>query len=361
MKKTLVLTLLIITLLTTIVSAEVLVLNLNAKEYTAGESVKVFGYVFDDELSGTNDTDVLLYLDGSLESNETTDTDGYYEYFIANVTAGNHTVTANTSTSSHKLSFEAISSAQKPSYQIIASSLQLPLSDPVLSFTVKKYEGLTLTTQNYSYVVYYENGTNYASAQGISGAEKNITLPSTVGLYTIILDDKKSFVVSVDQFDLKFKITDKAKNFKDKFKPNGIAYFEIEGYSNGQKLANATVTARVTDPTGNRKTVTFVETYGVYNGNTNVTQSTGIQLRAGEYDVEFVMKDSSNNEQKVKGFFKVLGLSVQVELVDKKPYESDENTEFDIIVKNLADGTLVEHNATTYFLELKSNGQIYEA
>ena len=361
MKKTLVLIILLIALMTTIVSAEVLVLNLNAKEYTAGESVKVSGYVFDDELSGTNDTNVLLYLDGSLESNETTDTDGYYEHFISNVTAGNHTVTANTTSLARKLSFEAIAAAQKPSYKIIASSLKIPLSNPVLSFTVKKYQGTTLTTQNYSYVVYYENGTSYESAQGISGIEKNLTLPSAVGLYTIIIDNKKSFTVSVDQFNLKFKITDKAGEFKDTFKPNGIAYFEVEGYSNGQKISNATVTARVTDPTGNKKTVTFVDSAGVYKGNSNVTRTTPIQLRAGEYEVEFTMKDSSNNEQKVKGFFKVLGLSVNVELVDKKPYEAGEDAEFDIIVKNLADGTLVEHNSTTYFVELESEGKIYDA
>jgi 5-hydroxyisourate hydrolase-like protein (transthyretin family) len=361
MKKTLVLSILIVIFLTTIVSAEVLVLNLNAKEYTAGESVKVFGYVFDDELSGTNNTDVLIYLDGSLESNETSNTDGYYEYFIANVTAGNHTVTANTSTSSHKLSFEAISSAQKRSYQIFATSLHLPLDDSILELTVKRFQGTTLTSATYFYDVFYENGTLYSDGTGQSNVQNNITLPSEVGLYTIIIDDKMSFTVSVDQFDLNFKITDKGGEFEDVFKPNGIAYFEVEGYSNGQKLANATVTARVTDPTGNQKTVTFVETYGVYNGNTNVTQTTGIQLRAGEYDVEFVMKDSSNNEQKVKGFFKVLGLSVGVELVDKKPYQSSDDAEFDIVIKNLADGTLIEHNSTTYFLELESDGKIYDA
>ena len=46
-----------------------------------------------------------------------------------------------------------------------------------------------------------------------------------------------SFTVSVDQFDLNFKITDKGGEFKDVFKPNGIAYFKVEGYSNGQTNA----------------------------------------------------------------------------------------------------------------------------
>ena len=347
-------------LFVSITSAEVLVLNLNNNEFTAGESVKVSGYVLGNDFSGQNGTEVELYFNSILNSTKTSDSSGYFEHYISNVLSGNHTIEANTSLSSQKLTFSALNNSIKPSYTIIASSLELSLSNPNLTFTVKKSLGTTLTTDFYDYDVYYQNGTLYTSSTGISNTLESVMLPSSTGLYTIVIDDKKTFTASVIQFNLKFKITDKSGNRKDVFKPNGVAYFEIEGFSSGQKIKNATVTAKVTDPQGNKKTVTFIESSGVYKGNTNVTQSTALQLRAGDYNVEFVMKDSSNNEQKIIGFFSVLGLSVNVELVDKKPYQIDNEAEFNIIIKNLADGTLIGHNSTTYFLELEKNGKFYD-
>jgi hypothetical protein len=361
MGRKLVLCTLFLVLMITFVSAEVLVLNLNGAEFSQGESVKVFGYLLDDDFSAINSTNVSVYGNDILLSSVSTDDVGYFEYYISNVTQGNHTVNATTILSNQKLSYEVLSATQKVKYEIISSSLKLSLSDPTLNFTVNKYSGTTLTTDNYEYYIFYENGTYYSGGNATSGSANVLTLPSTVGLYTIKIDNKKSLTVSVDQFDLNFKITDKGGEFKDVFKPNGIAYFKVEGFSNGQLLTNATVTAKVTDPTGAQKTVTFIETAGTYKGNTNVTQTSSIQLRSGDYNVQFTMEDSSGNKQKVNGFFKVLGLSVGVELVDKKPYESGEDAEFDIVVKNLADGTLVEHNSTTYFLELESDGKIYDA
>ena len=355
------LVLILLILATTIASAEVLVMNLNSVEYSAGEAGKVFGYVLDNSYSAESGVNVSIYLGGSFESIETTDLNGYYEYYVTNLTQGTYNISTNTSLNEQILTFEVYPA--KPKYQIIALSLVVPYINPVLDFTVNKYLGQTLTNNSYSYSIYYPNGTTYASSGvGVSGTEElNVSLPQEVGLYTIVVDEKKSFTVAVSKFTLKFKVTDSAGNQQDVFKPNGIAYFQVEGFSNGQKISNATVTAKTIDPTGGINTVTFIETNGIYKGNTNVTQSgTAIQLRGGDYEVEFTMKDSSNNEQKVKGYFKVLGLSVDVNLVDKKPYRSGEDAEFDVIVKNLADGTLVEHADIVYFFELEKDGQFYD-
>ena len=352
--------LLLLLLMTTFVSAEVLVLNLNNVEYTVGESVKVSGYVLGNDYSAINGTDVYLYFNSVLNSTETSDDEGYFEHYVTNVQAGTHSIEANTTSSSQKLTFLALNTSQKPTYKIIASSLQVPISNPNLTFTVKKYTGTTLTTDSYDYDVFYQNGSLYASSTGASDSLESIILPSSTGLYTVVVDNKKSFTATVTQFNLKFEITDKAGNRKNIFKPNGVAYFKVEGYSNGQKITNSTVSAIVTDPTGSKKTVTFIETSGIYNGNTNVTQTTPLQLRAGDYEVQFTMKDSSNNEQRLKGFFTVLGLDVRLDLVDKKPFSVGETVEFDVVVKNLENGNLISHNDTTYFFELENNGKFYD-
>ncbi|MCF7872061.1 DUF11 domain-containing protein [Candidatus Woesearchaeota archaeon] len=344
---------------TTTVSAETLVLNLNSQVYSTGESAKVFGYTLDDNFGALNSTPISIYYDGTLVYSGASDINGYFEYYINNVSIGSHNVTANTSQAEQFLTFSVVQA--KPTYQIIASSLVVPFSNPVLNFTVNEYEGLVLTSNPYNYTVFYENGSTVNTYAGISGVSELLTLPSVAGTYTIIVNGQKSFTVSVAKFTLKFKITDSVGNLKDTFKPGGIAYFEVEGYSNGQRITNATVTAKVTDPAGTVKTVSFAESNGIYNGNTNVTQTgTPIQLRAGEYNVEFIMRDRSNNEQKVFGFFKVLGLNVDVDLVDKKPYVSGEVAEFDLIVKDLTDGTLLDHDEVTYFFELEQNGKFYD-
>ena len=355
------LAIILVAMMSAFVSAEVLVMNLNSVQYTSGESAKVFGYLLDNNYDGLNYTTVNFYLDGGSVGSEVTSSDGYYERYFTNLTAGNHTLIANTTSSEQTLTFTVFPAAQIPSYQIIASSLVARYSNPTISFTVKKYLGTTLTNETYSYKIYYENGTLYSTDSGVSNALEPANLPSQVGLYTIVVDNKKSFTVSVAQFTLKFKIADQSGNQKYTFKPNGIAYFQVEGFSNGQKISNATVTARVKDSTGTTKTVTFTEsTTGLYKGNTNVTQTTPIQLRAGDYEVEFNMKDSSNNEQKINGFFTVLGLNVEVSLLNKKSYRADDTAEFDVLVKNLENGNLVAHNSTTYFLELEKDGKFYD-
>ncbi|MCF7866620.1 hypothetical protein K9L67_03620 [Candidatus Woesearchaeota archaeon] len=340
------------------VNADTLVLNLNGQEFSEGESVKVFGYLLDDALEEQQDSTISIYYDGTYQNSTTTDTVGYFEYFINNVTIGQHNVTANSSNATQILTFNV--SQAKTTYQIIAPSLTVPKRNTTLNFTIKEYQGTTLTSNTYAYSVYYENGTEYGNGTGISGTPETYILPGVVGTYTIVINNKKSFTASVTQFTLKFKITDAAGNPKNKFKLNGIAYFEVEGYSNGQKITNASVTSRIKDPTGSVKTVTFTENNGLYKGNTNVTQTTPIQLRSGDYEAEFIMRDSSNNEQKVKGFFKVVGLSVTVDLVDKKPYVTGDQAEFDLVVKNLADGTLLENDEVEYFFELEKNGKFYD-
>lgn len=340
-------------------------MSLNKAEYSEGESAKVFGYVMDNSYNGQNDTYVSIYFAGVLKNTTMTNSEGYYEYYIGNLTASGsaYNVTANTSSSNSILTFTVLQTAQLPSYTILASSLAVPYANPELNFTVKKYLGTTLSSDSYSYAVYYENGTTYATGSGTSNVLKSVSLPQNVGLYTIVIDSKKSLTVSVKKFDLKFKITDVAGNYKDTFKPNGIAYFEVEGYSSGQKITNATVTAVVTDPTGTKKTVTFTEaTAGLYKGNTNITQTgTPVQLRSGDYEVEFTMKDSSNNQQKAKGFFDVLGLNVEVDLLEHKPYKlSDGTVEFDITVKNLENGNLLSNDEVAYSVELEMDGKIYD-
>lgn len=347
--------------LSSFVSAEVLVMNLNNAGFTAGESARVFGYVLDDSLGGVNDTAYSVYLDGSLQTSNTTDTEGFYEHYITNLETGSHTVNVNTSESNQTLTFNVLAATAKPSYQIIASSLVTAYRNPTLTFTVKKFLGNTLTSNNYTYQIFYENGTLYDTSSGVSNIAKVITLPQKVGLYKILVDQKKSFTASVAKFTMKTKISDVAGNYKDTFKPNGIAYFEVEGFSNGQKITNATVTAKIKDSTGTTKTVTFTESNGIYKGNTNVTQTTAIQLRSGNYEVEFKMKDSSNNEQIMKGFFKVVGLNVEVKLIDKRPYQEGEDAEFDVIVKNLENGNLIEHSDVAYTFELEQDGKIYTA
>ena len=348
-------------LISSAVTAEVLVLNLNSAEYSAGASAKVFGYVLEDNLDGSNNAAYTINLDGVLEESNFTDADGYYEHYITNVSTGNHTVNVTTSNSQQILTFTVFAPTAKPSYKVLASSLVVPYRDPSLDFTIKKYLGAVLTNDSYSYTVYYQNGTAYSSGAGVSGIEETVSLPTRVGLYKIKVDNKKSFTVSVQKFSLDFKITNSAGDYQDIFMPNGMAYFEVEGFSNGQRITNASVIATVTNPTGTVKTVTFRETNGVYRGNTNVTQNGNpIQLIAGEYEVEFTMRDSSNNEQTVLGFFTVLGLDVNVELINKKPYRSGDQVEFDVIVKNLADGSLVAHSGATYFFEFEKNGQFYD-
>lgn len=359
--RVLVLTILFV-LLSTIASAEVLVMNLNAVEYSTSESAKVFGYVLDDSLNAEVGTSVEVYLDDVLKDTLSTSTSGYFETYVSNFTAGNHTVIVNTSSSEQQLVFTAFQAAQVPSYKIVAPSLTIPYSSRLLNFTVKKYQGTTLTSDAYTYSVFYENGTLYNSTTGVSNVAELITLPAAVGLYTVVVDGKKSFTVSVAKFTLKFQIIDKAGNPKDIFKPNGIAYFKVEGFSNGQKISNATVTARVKNPTGIVKTVTFTTpSAGIYKGNTNVTSSGNpVQLTAGQYEVEFKMQDSSGNQQKVKGYFQVLGLDVKLTLSEKKPYAVGETAEFNVLVKKLADGSLITHNNTNYFYELEKDGKFYD-
>ena len=353
----------LVSLLSTAANAEILGLEINNIEYEAGESAEVIGFLLDDSYNGVNDTNVSIYFNGTLNGTPTTNREGSFEHFINNLATGNHTLNATAAGETQTITFEVLPAASKPSYQIIASSLTVPYSNnPSLTFTVKKFLGDTLTTQSYDYSIYYENGTLYNTSTGTSNTAKTITLPSQVGTYKVVVDSKKSFSVSVAKFDLKYKITDKSGSSKDIFKPNGVAYFEVEGYSNSQKITNATVTAKVTSSSGTTKTVTFTETSsGLYKGNTNVTQGTAIQLQSGNYKTEFIMKDGSNNEQKVKGFFKVLGLSVQAKLVDKKPYKTGDTAEFDLIVKNLENGNLLEYSdISSYKFELEKDGNIYK-
>ncbi len=342
-------------------SAEVLTLNLNQAEFEEGKTARVFGYVLDDSLGGKPNNITDMYLDGVFVSTQTSDSEGFYEEFLTNLTAGIHNVSVNTSSSTQVLPFTVYVTASIPSYQIIASSLTVPYKTHTLNFTVKKYSGSTLSSDTIEYEVFHQNGSLYTSGNLTSDVEESLVLPQIVGSYTITLEGKKSFVAQVSKFDLKFKISDIGGNFKEVFKPNGIAYFEVEGFSNGQKITNATVTAEVTSPSGAVSTVSFVETEGTYNGNTNVTLSgTPITLMGGDYDVEFIAKDPSNNEQRVKGFFKVLGLAVDLDLQNKKPYVEEDTITFDVIVKNLEDGTLVNHSDVVYTIELEKDGKFYD-
>lgn len=344
-----------------IVSAEVLVLNLNSAEYSVGESAKIFGYVYDDTYTGIDSAGVDVYLDDTFIDSTTASDSGYYEYFLTSLTEGTHNLTVNTSSSTSKLSFTVFPQETTPSYKILASSLTVPYRDPELNLTIKKFLGETLTDDDLELKVYYSNGTLYETVDAVSGVEETLTLPSAVGMYSVKIDNKKSFMISVSKFDLKFNIVDVSGNFENEFKPGAIAYFEVEGFSNGQKLTNATVTAQITTPQGNVRTIPFVEDVGLYLGNTNVTQAgSALSLVAGDYEVEFIMKDSSNNEQRVKGFFTVFGLSIDVDLLSKKPYITGEEAEFDIIVRDLEDGTLINHSDVTYSFELMSDGNLYE-
>ncbi|MFH0876424.1 MAG: hypothetical protein V1859_10890 [archaeon] len=72
------------------------------------------------------------------------------------------------------------------------------------------------------------------------------------------------------------------------------------------------------------------------------------------------MKDSSNNEQTIKGYFTVMGLDVSVKLIEKRPYPTGDIAEFDITVKNLETGALLTHNSTLYLVEIESNGKLYD-
>ncbi|MFH1591430.1 MAG: hypothetical protein ABIC95_05895 [archaeon] len=345
-----------------IAAGEVLVLSLNKGEFTTGETAVISGAVLDDSLNGVNASNVWVYLDGTLEASLVSDSSGDYSYSLTNLSAGDHNLTANTTSSSQRLTFSVLSAALTPSYQIIASSLTVPFRDPALNFTVKKFLGTILTSDSYTYDVFYANGTAAnTNLSGVSGTVETLSLPAKVGLFSVVVDSKKSFTVSVTKFSLKFRITDKAGNPKYTFKPNGVAYFEVEGFSNGQRLTNATVSAVVTDPTTSKKTVTFTENNGVYTGNTNVTSTTPIQLQSGDYDVEFKMQDLSNNEQIIKGFFTVLGLSVDMQLVDKQPYRAGETAEFDVVVKSLETGNLLSHNETSYTIEIVKDGNNYDA
>ncbi|RLE42594.1 hypothetical protein DRJ48_03225, partial [Candidatus Woesearchaeota archaeon] len=348
--------------LSSIASAEVLVMKLSAPYYTVGESARVYGYVLDDYLNGKPNNITEIYLDGSYLATTTTDSDGFYEYYITNLTQGDHNVSVNTSQSTQRLSFTVYPPDQVVSYQIIASTLTVPFKTPFLNLTIKKYIGEELTNQSYTLEIFYENGSLFNLTTGVSGVDTRITLPQVVGLYTLIIDGVKSFVVSVTKFDMKFRITDSMGNPKNIFKPGGIAYFEVEGYSNGQTIHNATVIARITTPSGTVRTIPFTEVSGVYKGNTNLTMmGTPLTLVAGDYEIEFVMKDSANNEQKMKGFFTVLGLSVDVDLVDKRAYRAGELMEFDAIVRNLVTGELLNHSDVDYTLELEKDGKLYDS
>ncbi len=345
--------------------AEILVVNLNNYEYTDGESAKVYGYLLDDSQSGMNNTNLSVY--DTVTSNVsviTTSDAGYFEHYINNLSSGSHRVTAYTSSSNMSLNFWVYPVSQKARYEIIAESLDLPYSDPELNFTVNKYLGSTLSSDSFNYSVFYENGTEIESlfGNGVSGISEIINLPVKAGHYIIVIDNKKSFNVYVSKFFMSFKITDsEGEEHVDVFKPDDIVYFEVQGTSQGQNIRNASVTATVTEPSGAQKTVLFSEENGIYFGDTNLTQTgSALQLTGGEYNVRFIMEDASGNRQVIKGFFTVLGLDVDVELVSKKSYHTGDSVEFEIIVRNLEDGTLIEHEYLSYSLELESEGRTYD-
>ncbi len=343
------------------VSAEVLILNINHAEFSTQESVKVFGYVMDDSLTGLENRSVNISLNGQLSGNATTDSSGYYEFYISGLPSGSFNLTASTALSRRSLVFTVVPASQLPRYEIIAPSLIVPLKIHKLNLTIKKYLGDSLTNDNITLKILYDNGSIYNKINVSSNVQAEINLPERVGFYKIIIDGKKSFVVSVSRFNLKFKIVDAGGNEKTVFKPGDVAYFEVRGYSNGQLIQNATVTAEVTTPGGLIYTIPFLESGGTYYGNTNVTSSgKAINLVGGDYQVEFVMKDSSNNEQKIIGFFSVYGLSVDVGLVNKRPYHTGENADFDVVVKDYDDGSLINHSDISYSLELSKDGKLYD-
>ncbi len=343
------------------VSAEVLILNINHAEFSTQESVKVFGYVMDDSLTGLENRSVNVSLNGQLSGNATTDSSGYYELYLSGLSPGSFNLTASTSLSQRSLVFTVFPASELPRYEIIAPSLIVPLKVHKINLTIRKYLGDTIAAGNVSLRILYENGSVYSVVNISNNVQTEINLPETVGFYKIIIDGKKSFVVSVSRFNLKFKIVDAGGNERTVFKPGDVAYFEVEGYSNGQLIQNATVTAEITTPGGLIYAIPFSEKDGTYYGNTNITSSgKAINLVGGDYEVEFVMKDSSNNEQKVIGFFSVYGLSVDVELVNKRPYHFGENADFDVVVKDYDDGSLINHSDVSYSLELSKDGKLYD-
>ncbi|MFH0876422.1 MAG: hypothetical protein V1859_10880 [archaeon] len=170
MKKTMFVALAAFLLAALFANAEVLIVSLNKGEYSAGESVLISGYTFDDNLNAKSDSTVTIYLNDTLLYEGLPASDGLFNHTIINISVGSYKVTANTSDSTQVLTFEATAAALTPSYIIIASSLNVPYTNPLVNFTVQKYLGDTLTSDSYTYNIYYSNGTLFNSSTYTSGS-----------------------------------------------------------------------------------------------------------------------------------------------------------------------------------------------